>query len=433
MDSILAENSEIKPLFYKRKCDKYDYLMAAGCGSIAGIVDIIFVNTPKGSKLGNWTDMQVDNAVKKFANMCGWNPKIGNENNVASAIGFLEKKFKVNYDQKNSSDVNRIFDMATKNHHMKSLAHAPDIIGLFFSILNQFTSTASFIDNGEIITINTKTHELIGNNFISKLFCGIVNWFGHIMSDIAGSSGSRGSGGRGSGIVIPFFELFGLCNFGKFNIGKDKQTLATLATRAFQEGYDFRYGLTMAIPVILCDISIRVLWSIKQFFFFKKPLSECIPTYRHDDLRVMLLVGNGTLCFIDGLDAFIRSGGNLLNFFLRMNIMAWFRFIHLGIKEICIRFGIAFPLQKQLDAYITINRELDSYLSKLKKIDIEKFKQETELYNLLLADIENISTEKELNAVLVREFKMLGIKTSWDNYDSFDDFMNDKNSVMRFE
>ncbi|MFC2283821.1 MAG: hypothetical protein ACFNJJ_07900, partial [Lachnoanaerobaculum saburreum] len=154
------------------------------------------VGSPKDSALVSWTDSQVDNAVKSFAKLVGWKPAEGKENNIASAIGFLEKKFRVNYDQRHTVDVDRIFNMTTKNHHMMSLGHSPDIVGLFFSILNQFTATSTFIADGKVISINTKSLEIRGNNFISKLFCGLVNWIGHIMSDIAGSSGSRGQGGR---------------------------------------------------------------------------------------------------------------------------------------------------------------------------------------------------------------------------------------------
>ena len=139
------------------KCDRYDYLAAIGCGAIGGIIDIFFLGSPKDSKLTKFTDKQVDNMVMKFAKMTGWKPKQDKENSIASAIGFLEKKFKVNYDQRHGADVGGIFDMNTKNHHMKSLAHAPDIVGLFFSILNQFTSTATFIANGKLITIKTDT------------------------------------------------------------------------------------------------------------------------------------------------------------------------------------------------------------------------------------------------------------------------------------
>lgn len=173
-----------------------------------------------------------------------------------------------------------------------------------------------------MITIQTDTGELQGHDFISRLFCGTVNWFGHLMSDIAGSSGGRGNanGGRGSGIVIPFYELFGLCDFGSFQVGENRNTLAVLATKAFQDGYDARWGLTMAIPVVLCDLSIRFIWSVRRFFGDKKQLSECIPSDKQPDLRMMVLVGNGTLCIVDGVDAAVRSGGNMLVFFILFNI-----------------------------------------------------------------------------------------------------------------
>ncbi|MDE5741725.1 MAG: hypothetical protein K2H90_04680, partial [Oscillospiraceae bacterium] len=328
MNIPLDKSTDITPLRYNDKCDKYDYLTAVGCGALAGIIDIFAVGSPNDSALGKWTDSQVDNCVLKFAKMIDKDGKV-KDGNIASAIGFLEKKFKVNYDQRNSTDVGNLFQMGAKNHHMKSLAHSPDIVGLFFSILNQFTSTASFLNDGQLITIQTDTYELVGKNWIAKIFCGTANWFGHLMSDIAGSSGGRGAanGGRGSGIVMPLFELFGLCNFGKFNIGKDRQDLATLVTRVFQEGYDLRFGITMAIPVLVCDLLIRLIWALRRFFQYKKPIKECIPTAQHDDLRVMLIIGNGTLCVIDGADALIRSGGgaDLFTFFTHLNLVAWCR------------------------------------------------------------------------------------------------------------
>ena len=230
-EKLLNENmsENIDLLKSADKCDKYDYLTAVGCGAIGGMIDVFLVGSPKDSKLLKWTDTQVDKTVKEFAKISGWNPKDGQKDNVASAIGFLEKKFKVNYDQRYNSDVNDLFDMNTRNHHLMSLAHSPDVIGLFFSILNQFTSTATFVADGKLITIATDTYELQGGNFISKIFCGIANWFGHIMSDIAGSSGSRGSAGRGAGVALPFYELFQFCKFGKFSVGNDKQDLATIA------------------------------------------------------------------------------------------------------------------------------------------------------------------------------------------------------------
>lgn len=413
------------------KCDKYDYLIAVACGAVGGMVDIFLVGAPGDSGLGKWTDTQVDNAVKGFARISGWNPKPDRTDSVASAIGFLEKKFKVNYDQRHSADVNNLFNMSSKNHHMMSLAHSPDVIGLFFSILNQFTSTATFVANGQLVTINTETFELQGGNFVAKIFCGIANWFGHVMSDIAGSSGSRGNAGRGTGIVIPFYELFSFCKFGKFNVGKDKQDLATIATRAFQEGYDFRFGLATAIPIMITDLSIRLVWAIRRHFQYGKALKECIPTQKHADLRIMLIFGNGTLCVMDGIDAGVKSGGNILAFFMRLNLIAWFRFVTLVLKEVCIRLGIAAPLQAYLEAYKRINEALLTYLKELEKIDIEAYKKETEEYNKIIASFDQATNNEELNRMLIETFDRMGYNKPWQG--DFGEHMSNKNGTLVFE
>ena len=48
----------------------------------------------------------------------------------------------------------------------------------------------------------------------------------------------------------------------------------------------------------------------------------------------MLLVSHGTLCTIDAADAASRSGGLIVEFFLRTNLVAWIRFGHLALKEL---------------------------------------------------------------------------------------------------
>lgn len=418
-------------LLQRSKCDMTDYLIASACGAVAGLVDIFFVGAPGESVLGNWTDAQVDKAVMQFARMSGWTPKSEKADSVASAIGWLEQNFKVNYDQQHTTAVNGLFNMSTKNHHIKSLGHSPDIVGLFFSILSQFTSTSAFVNNGQLVMIQTETFELMGGNLPAKLFCGFSNWLGHVMSDVAGSSGSRGNAGRGAGIAIPFYEMFQFCSFGKFQIKKDRQDFATLAVRAFQEGYDARFGLTMSIPVLLCDLSIRLIWMLKRYFYLKQPLQECIPSAKHEDLRVMLLFGSGVLCLMDGADAAIHSGGNWLLFFTRMNLIAWTRFLTLVLKEICVRVGISAPLQKQLDAYKRITEALHGYLEQLKQIDIAAFHRETQQFERLAHYTDSVLSEQQLNTVLKMCMSDLGIDLPWDG--DFDAFMQDKSKHLVFK
>lgn len=57
----------VKAAFYHDKCDKYDYLIAVGCGAVAGLVDVFMVGSPADSKVLKWTDAQADKAVMLFA------------------------------------------------------------------------------------------------------------------------------------------------------------------------------------------------------------------------------------------------------------------------------------------------------------------------------------------------------------------------------
>ncbi|GAA0119001.1 hypothetical protein ACV3P7_02610 [Clostridium perfringens] len=331
----------------KANCDKYDYLIGALSGVACGLIDSFFVGMPGASKLGKWTDKKTDDLVQVFAGKVWDSDKKGGANlkkrpdSIGSAIGYLEKRFKVNYDARYASDIgldNEMFKMSASNHHLKSLGHSPDLIGLFFSVLDQFTGTSSFISNGRIIRVesNDSKFKLQGETFTSRLFCGFCNWIGHIMSDVAGSSGTRGhkDGKRGAGVSIPFFEMFQFCDFGSLNINGESKTFAELSVKIFEEGYDARYGAAMAIPVFLNEVIIRFLWMLKSRFYHKNTWKESIPFGNNPELRRMLLVGHGSLCIVDGIDAGIRSGGNILTFALHLNSVAWSRLAFAGLQEI---------------------------------------------------------------------------------------------------
>ena len=327
----LAFEKRVKEEFSLKSanCDKYDYMIAGTCGVIGGLIDVFFVGSPGEGKLTTFTDDAVDGTVEKFAKLCGWDGGREGSDSTKSAISFLERNFKVNYDHRHGGDVDGLFKMSTKNHHIKSLGHSPDLVGLFFSILGQFTNSAHFISNGKLISVDTDNFELQGGNFIAKVFAGFVNWIGHLFSDVAGSSGAES---RGSGIPIPFFSLLQFIDVGEF--GQHKQTFAKIAVQVFEKGYDFRHGLALAIPVLITELLTRIMWVAKQRCYHKKPWNECIPSGNNPELRRMLLVAHGSLCLIDAGDAAIRSGGDMVSFLLRTNIVGWARFGHLAMKEV---------------------------------------------------------------------------------------------------
>ena len=171
-----------------------------------------------------------------------------------------------------------------------------------------------------------------------------MNWLGHLIPDVAGSSGGRGknNGGRGSGIVIPFWSCLVCATLAVFRWVKIAIRLRFWLLRHFRKGYDARWGLTMAIPVVLCDLSIRFIWSVRRYFGDKKPPQECIPSEKYPDLRMMLLIGNGSLCFVDAIDAAVRSGGNALTFFLHLNLIAWYKLVKRVLAELLIRYDLSY-------------------------------------------------------------------------------------------
>lgn len=149
INTKLAENENtLKKL--TPECDKTDYILAAASGAICGLMDIFLVGKSGESAIGDITDKWFANRTMDFAKICGWD---GNSNDsLSSAIQYLEKKFKIPYDQTGAGNVaSLVFDLNPRNHHFKSLGHNPSLLGLFFSILDQFTNTSHFISEGELI------------------------------------------------------------------------------------------------------------------------------------------------------------------------------------------------------------------------------------------------------------------------------------------
>ena len=127
----------------KPNCDKLDYALSACSGALCGLIDIFLIGKPGESPLGNITDKWFENRTCDFAKLCGWNGAKDGSDPLKSAIGFLERHYHIPYDQRGMGDAgSEIFGLNAKNHHFKSLGHNPSLLGLFFSILNQFTNTS---------------------------------------------------------------------------------------------------------------------------------------------------------------------------------------------------------------------------------------------------------------------------------------------------
>lgn len=330
-------------------CDTTDYALAASSGVLCGVIDVFLVGKPGESPLGNITDKWFADRTVGFAKMLGWNPR--GEAKVENAINWLEDKFDVPYDQTSLGDAaKKVFGLNTdaSSHHFESLAHNPSILGLFFSILDQFTNSSHFVIDGRLIHLVEAKNKfkLEGRSFLSKLFCGIFNWLGHLISDVSGSYGSVCKGNRGMGIPSPLWTWINDIIVIKRKLGISEsdfdRSMNKFAVDIFNEGFDMRFQTAQGIPVLLNELLVRILYTIRRMFLYysntskgcrtiKDMWASCKP-FGNPTISRMLTVAHSTFCLVDIGDAtirgFVSGGGNLnpVEFFLRVNLVGVGRF-----------------------------------------------------------------------------------------------------------
>ena len=185
--------------------------------------------------------------------------------------------------------------------------------------------------------------QLHGNSVSSKLFSGFVNWFGHLISDVSGSSSSKG---RGMGIPSPFWswtnDIISIKRKLNIPVGEFDKSVNELALEIYKQGYDERFQTAQAIPVFVNELFVRFIYSVRRlvryFLGMKKNdksfamlWRSCEP-FSNVTVKRMLTVAHGTFCLIDAGDAvahgFATGFGNfnVTEFVLRLNIVGVGRF-----------------------------------------------------------------------------------------------------------
>lgn len=178
--------------------DGGDYLAAIGSGLICGILDVVWGGAFDLRRGREWSSSQTEQFVVKVSRLTGYPGE-----DLQGAVRFLEKQFCIPSD-KNTPDFG-----GGLQHHLRDFAHHPTAAGLVFSLLTQFTQKAYGTDtNGAfvIVPVPKEALGLIGKNIPEKLFNGVVVWFFHLVSDMAGSSSTAGKTG-GTGIPGPLLAM----------------------------------------------------------------------------------------------------------------------------------------------------------------------------------------------------------------------------------
>ena len=337
----IAENSDTIAALTP-ECDMLDYVLAVSSGVVCGMIDVFLVGFPEDSKLGAVTDGFFDNAVTSFAKRCGWKTKDGGRTDVKSAIGFLERKFGVPYDQTSVGGAARsVFSLSTRDHHYKSLGHNPNIAGLVFSIIDQFSNSSHFVSDGNLFELAGADggFSLGGNCVPAKLWAAVVNWFGHLLSDVAGSSGCRG---RGMGLPAPFMNWINDMIALKAALGISssdfEKNLNAVAMNIYKKGFDVRFTAAQTIPVLMNEALTRLCFSVRRMFLYLKNTSAgdrsfpvlwktCEP-FSNATVKRMLTASHGTFCLLDISGAAVKGSltGNGAGFLMCLNVPGLERF-----------------------------------------------------------------------------------------------------------
>lgn len=403
---------ESENVIKKSGCDKYDYMLAASCGGLAGLFDIIFVGTPGDSKLqnafGNKPNVFVKNAIDFFSKqkkdaskkLAKLPPEVQTELKQF-ARSYLMKGGRILFDREGVEiDWSQDYEDV---EYVQLLSSCPDLVGIIFSVIDQFFEASDdlpILETENIIIFPNKTGSslpyLYGNDYMAKIFCGFVNWIGYTLFRLDENRQKMiPEGSLVSGIAKTLIDVLNLCNFKK----PDGEQLAKSLVDVYNQGIDAAFLLASSIPIILEELMIRGIWVIRQRFFRGQSWDECIPSEDNQDLRRMLIVGNGSFVLVDGTEAAVYGAKDKswVTFFSHLNLIGVARFTILILKEAAIETGIfasyeGDPFFERLFGPLT-----DSDKERMAVIGnvIEEYKQALDAKQTLLDALEEYREAKE--------------------------------------
>ena len=191
------------------KASRLDYGAAAGSGLLTGLLSVLLGKTlsvGEAAKIGGKeADKIVVDAARAFGCDLPSDKALFDKDDrcssevLAKAINFLEDMFPIPQDKLTPEFGGGL------QHHLRDFSHHPTVLGLFFSILGQFTGTGYGTDtDGNFIKLLFPENALVGKNIPEKIAIGTLNWLFHLVSDI---DGSNQNAGKGTGIPGPMLSM----------------------------------------------------------------------------------------------------------------------------------------------------------------------------------------------------------------------------------
>ena len=320
--------------------DGLDYSVAVASGIVCGLIDSFFVGQFDFANAKKWSNKTANQFIDKFAKKCGYKARNGSKGKLKNKVAFLEEMFQSPTDSVWSGKNKGI---STFTHHLDDWSHHPTIVGWCCSIMTQFTEVGYFTNsNGEGMYFDADKSRLVGGDFKEKICAGTVNWFGHLVSDLAGS---KQTAGKGMGLPGPILSI--AREIAQLPGIKDTKLPKLIGDAFSKEKFDFRSEMAVAhelgrqaIPVVINEIFVRLFYFIRRLVqqwrtngFKGIEWRKTMPFNNRTIVR-MMTIATGTFTSVDLADAAIRgaikSGGQpaafMTSFILHVNFVGVGRF-----------------------------------------------------------------------------------------------------------
>ena len=340
------------------KADRRDYMLAICSGTISGLIDVFYVGEFSLERANKWGTGEVNKFVMKVAELQGFKGK-----ELSDAIKYLENNFGIAADS-----VTPDFGGGLQ-HHLRDFSHHFSLGGLLCSLFTQFTGKVIGTDTkGALLIVELKDKTFIGKNFEEKILFGTVNWFFHMVSDMAGSNANAG---KGTGIPGPLISLIKELSMlpcfkdkkigeHEFHVWVSKLFNGTLLAKRDENGriietlkFDLRTEIGVLhevgrqfVPMLINECLIRGLYFLRRLYIAIKETeihsisdlknintSELLP-FNNRVIKRMITIASGTFTAIDMVDAAVHAaiktkGINhefFASFAVRINIagVGWF-------------------------------------------------------------------------------------------------------------
>lgn len=407
-----------------KKADRTDYLLAITSGAMAGLIDSFFVGKFSLEHANEWGSDKTDEFVKKVASLKGYK---GDE--LSGAIAFMERKYAIAADSKTADFGGGL------QHHLRDFSHHFSLCGLMCSIFTQFSSKVIGTDNnGKLLIVDVVDKTLIGENFAEKVLFGIVHWFFHMVSDMAGS---KSTAGKGTGIPGPILSLIKEASvlpcFRDRKIGEkeihvwvSKLFNGTLLAKRDKNGkiiepvkFDLRNEIGIlqefgrqSVPVLINECLVRGMYFLRRLKIAINEadinsvkdlgnidISELLP-FNNRIIKRMVTVSSGTFLAVDSIDAAIKSAiknkginpKTFVDFAVNINYVGIGRFVIACKADGSI---VAEDIREEKEKKVEIENEFEKGVANLECLSLN-YEQLRVLYSLekLILEDDIYITEK---------------------------------------